>query len=183
MLGLYQTWKAGLAARWEWFREKSRSPRALWWLGLYSFFHSIILPVPTDFLLVPMALADRSRAAIFVIVSSITATLGAAFGYVIASVSYTTLALPIVSAIGLADNVAALASSLDQFTFGATLVTALTPLPDLPVILGAGLLHMNIAAFLAAYGIGRLFRLGGVTYCALAGVNAASLIKRFFSRI
>jgi membrane protein YqaA with SNARE-associated domain len=183
MLGLYRTWKAGLEARWEWFKEKSKSKNALWWLGLYSFFHSIILPVPTDFLLVPMALADRRRAALFVIVSSVTATLGAAAGYLVASVAYSTLALPLVSAVGLADDVAALAASLDQFTFAATLVTALTPLPDVPVILAAGLLHMNVAAFLLAYFIGRVLRLGGVTLVALAGIDVAGLIKRFFSRI
>lgn len=183
MLGLYRTWKAGLEARWEWFQEKIKSSHAVWWLGLYSFFHSIILPVPTDFLLVPMALADRRRAALFVIVSSVTATLGALAGYVAAAVSYATIVLPFVSTLGFADDVAALASSVDQFTFAATLVTALTPLPDLPVILAAGLLHMDAMAFLAAYFIGRVLRLGGVTLAALAGVDTASLIKRFFSRI
>lgn len=182
MLGLYRTWKAGLEARWEWFQEKSKSEYALWWLGLYSFAHSIVLPVPTDFLLVPMALADRKRATLFVVVSSVTATLGAMVGYVVASVAYT-LALPFVSAIGLADDVTTLTTSLDQFTFTATLVTALTPLPDLPVILAAGLLHMNVVAFLLAYLVGRLIRLGGVTVVALTGIDIAATIKRFFSRI
>lgn len=183
MLGLYRTWKAALAARWEWFQEKSASPHALWWLGVYSFCHSLFMPVPTDFLLAPMVLAFRARAALFVTVASLAATLGAAVGYVAAWLSYDALVLPLISALALADDVALLASSLDRFTFAATFVTALTPIPDLPLILAAGLLRMDILAFLFAYFLGRMLRLGGVAFVALTGVDLAAALKRFFTRI
>ena len=162
---------------WNWFKEKTKSPHAAWWLALYSFCHSIFLPVPTDFLLVPIALAHRARAAWFVIVSSVAATLGAAAGYAAAALAYA-LIEPIIATLGIADQVALIASSIDRYTFAATLVTALTPLPDLPLIIAAGLLGMNPIAFFLAYFAGRVLRLGGVTLLALLGVSVIPSANR-----
>ena len=45
-----------------WTLRVAADKRADWWLALVSFVESSVFPIPPDVMIVPMVLADRSRA-------------------------------------------------------------------------------------------------------------------------
>lgn len=162
---------------WRWFEGRSHGPHAGVWLGVYSFLHTLVIPVPTDLLLAPMVIANRRRAVYFTATATLGAVVGAAVGYAAVALAYASVLAPLVADLGLADEVAAAAATLGPYAFVATLVTALTPLPDVPVIIAAGLLHANAVTFLLAYALGRALRLAAVSTFTLLGASLVAPSK------
>src|SRR5258708_7202868 len=60
--------------------QHQHAPR---YLGAVSFLESSFFPIPTDVMLAPMVLAKPDQAWVYAGITTITAILGAAFGYVI----------------------------------------------------------------------------------------------------
>lgn len=143
---------------WEWIEERARHPRAVWWLGWYSFLETVLLPVPTDIFLAIMVLANRARAAFLTLVTTVTSIAGAAIGYWVAAFFFTLVAAPLISFFGMEDAVLGAAETLQGYTFIAIFLGAFTPFPYTPVVFAAGFLRVDFVAFIAASIAGRSIR-------------------------
>ena len=67
----------------QWFMIKTQSPYATWLLNVFSFLESSIFPIPPDIMLIPMIIADRTRAWFLSLTCSISSILGGLAGYAI----------------------------------------------------------------------------------------------------
>jgi membrane protein YqaA with SNARE-associated domain len=117
-----------------------------------------------------MVVAHRKRAVYFTVIAALGGTAGAVIGYYAALFAFGAIE-PALAFFGVADDIALLSHSLNQFTFLAALVTSLTPLPDVPLIIAAGALSINPIIFFSAYFTGRIIRLSGATFFTLLGVS------------
>ena len=59
-----------------WTIEKSKSPKAVWFLSLVSFTESSIFPIPPDIILIPMIIAKRINAFFYALVCTISSVIG-----------------------------------------------------------------------------------------------------------
>lgn len=183
MFGFFRTARAVVAARWEWFEEKARSPRAVWWLALYAFLDPMLLPVPTEPFLALVALANRGRVVFLTLVVSVSTMLGALSGYGIAALLYEPVAVPLIALLGIESEIASLSTAAASLTFIALFLTALTPIPDPPLIIGAGLIGAPLVPFLAAFFLGRALRFALVLALVLSfGMKALAAIERMTAR-
>ena len=144
---------------WEWFRQKSQTKAAQVWLGLYSFFESVILPFPTDVFLALMVLAHRARVIRFVVITTVSGVLGAVFLYVATTLFYTAILEPLVISLGWQSAIMHASETIQDYTFLATFIGAFSPIPYTPVIIAAGLLRADFISFLFASIVG-----GGLRY-------------------
>lgn len=150
----------------EWFRKKSQTKAAQWWLAVYSFFESVVLPFPTDVFLALMVLANRTQAVRLVVITTLSGVFGAVVLYISTVLFYELLLEPLVIRFGIEGAVASASASIQEFTFVATFIGAFTPIPYTPVILAAGLLRADFFAFILASLFGR-----GLRYVIVASVT------------
>lgn len=172
---------------WGWFKVRAVGPHALFWCGAYLFLVSSFLPLPSEpvlLLLFAANIASRRRVALLTGLATAAAALGAAAGYLSGAFFYDTFAGPIAQSVGFADEVAHLGASLNHFTFLATFVTALIPVPHPPFTIAAGLFHVDFITFLIAFVVGR-----AIHFVALAlaitvfGVGIMPALRRLIARI
>jgi membrane protein YqaA with SNARE-associated domain len=67
------------------------------WLFLYSIAESIIIPIPADVMLVPMALGNRKKAFFFASIAALGSTIGGLIGYSIGFLAFHTIAEPVLN--------------------------------------------------------------------------------------
>ena len=72
-----------LRKTYDWTIEKSRSPKAVWFLSLISFTESSFFPIPPDIILIPMIIAKRINAFFYALVCTISSVIGGVAGYCI----------------------------------------------------------------------------------------------------
>ena len=95
----------------DWTIEKSKSPKAVWFLSLVSFTESSIFPIPPDILLIPMIIANRAKAWFYAFACTISSVLGGVIGYAIGYFFYNSIGILIVEAYGLSN----LFSSFEEY--------------------------------------------------------------------
>lgn len=146
------------SSRWEWFRKKAQTKHAEYWLGLYSFFETVILPFPTDPFLALMVLANRTRVVWLTFWTTITSLAGSVFLYGVTVFFFSTLVEPLVAVFGMEGLVEAAADQVNTYTFIAVLAGAFSPFPYTPVVIAAGLFQVNFITLALGAFLGRLAR-------------------------
>ena len=121
------------------------TPHAVFWLALEAFCEGVFFPIPPDLMLMPMVLANRSRAWLYAGVCLIASVCGGSVGY---GVGY------FVEPVGrwilaLTGN----GGSLDSFRhmyaqFGLVLIAL--PIPYKLIAIASGFAHFSYPTFLAA---------------------------------
>lgn len=124
-------------------------------LGLVSFANSSLFPVTPTVLLVPMALADRSRALNLAHLCVATAVLGGLVGYAVGFYSMDTLGLVFVRFYGLEAEYAVMREWFGTWGGWAVALSGFTPAPYKVFALAAGALGMDMPEFIAASCINR----------------------------
>ena len=79
----------------DWMMRVAAGPNAPYALALVSFLESSIFPIPPDVMLVPMVLADRTKAWRFAAIATVTSVLGGLLGYVIGYYVFAAIGEPI----------------------------------------------------------------------------------------
>ena len=64
-----------------WTLKKAEHKNAKWYLSLISFAESSFFPIPPDILLIPMALASKTKALFYAFICTLSSVLGGIFGY------------------------------------------------------------------------------------------------------
>ena len=148
-----------------WVMEKARHPKAIWWLAGVSFAESSVFPIPPDVMLVPMVLADRSKAWRIAGVCLIASVLGGMLGYYIGYALLETVGAWIISLYGMQDGLAEFQDWYEEWGLLVILAKGATPIPYKLVTIASGIAHFSLPVFIAASIATR-----GVRFYALAGL-------------
>ena len=122
-------------------------PWALSGLAVICFLESSVFPIPPDVLIIPMVLANRSKAFKIVIVSTTSSVLGGMFGYFLGNKFINTIGAKIIDFYHLNDQFLDFSQSFNEYGAIVVLTAGITPLPYKVVTIASGATSMNIVLF------------------------------------
>ena len=142
----------------DWALAQADKPQAVWLMGAISFAESSFFPLPPDFLLVPMMLAERRRTFWFATVATLTSVAGGFLGYAIGYFTFDTIGHFIITTVSSQAGFDAVQAKFAQYGFWAIVLKGLTPIPFKIVTIFCGFVHFNLAEFAIASVIARGMR-------------------------
>ncbi len=150
--------------------ERADSPVARAGLYLFSFLESIIIPVPTDPILVGCVLASRKKWLSICLVTAAASVAGGAVGWALGAylapfVSDMLQLLP--HQIASEEKFTAVSDAFNRIGIILVLIGAFTPLPYKVIAISAGLFGFGLVPFLLFSAIGRSAR-----FCLVGGMAA-----------
>lgn len=141
-----------------WLIEKAQHPYAVWYLGLVSFLESSISFIPPDPLMVPMIVADRTKAWFLAFVTTVTSVIGGMLGYAIGFYLFQRLGVPILETYGLMNELTVFQNWFHTWGIWAILIKAFTPIPFKLVTITCGAIKFSFWSFLWASALSRGLR-------------------------
>ncbi|MDY7000840.1 MAG: VTT domain-containing protein [Thermodesulfobacteriota bacterium] len=145
-------------------------------LAAVSFAEAIFFPIPPDFLLIPIAIAQRKRAFVLAFQCLVFSILGGAVGYVIGYYFMDLIGNPIIEFYGLTEKYAVVQNWYEKYSAWAVAAAGLTPIPYKLCTLTAGFFKIDFFVFLIASTLSR-----GLRFFAIAALIYAFGEKvRFF---
>lgn len=147
----------------------ARHRRAIPAMAAISFAESSFFPIPPDVMLVPMVLANRSRAYLIATVCTVSSVAGGVFGYAIGYFLYDSVGLYLVNLYGLHDAAAEYHHWYADYGALVILIKGLTPIPFKLVTIASGVAHFNLGLFIFLAALTR-----GVRFFIMA-----ALLKRY----
>lgn len=123
--------------------------QALRGLAIVSFLESSIFPIPPDVLLIPMVLADRTRAWLIATVCTVASVLGGLAGYAIGFFLFDLIGQPVLEFYGYVDKFETVKAFYAEWGFWFVMAAGLTPIPYKVFTITSGVLALNPAVFLA----------------------------------
>lgn len=168
----------------DWVSRSARSTKAKWILAVIAFTESIIVPLPPDLLLIPMALTNRQKAFHFAAICSVASVFGGAIGYYIGYNFMDYLGMPIVRFYNLSTEYIAIKDWYDTYNAWAVAVAGLTPIPYKLCTLSAGAFKVNFGIFIIASVLSRslrFFAIAGIIY--VFGERARYFLEKRFDLV
>lgn len=150
-----------------WTMSFSSRPNARWGLAGISFAESSFFPIPPDVLLIPMSLAQRSRALEYAAICTAASVLGGVFGYAIGALLYDTIGAWVVNLYGYQDKMESFRQSYAEWGMWIVLLAGFTPIPYKVFTIASGLAGYDILLFILFSIIGRggrFFLVAGLIY-------------------
>ena len=142
----------------QWLMRQANSPSARWILAGVAFAESSFFPIPPDFMLIPMVIANRTKAFVLAAICSLSSVLGGIFGYAIGFFFMSTLGQWVIDAYGLEQAFASFQSTFQTYGFWIIALKGLTPIPYKLVTIASGASQLNLAMFILASLISRTIR-------------------------
>ncbi len=150
------------------------------YLAGVSFTESVILPIPPDLLLIPMALAKKSKAWHYALLTTVASVLGGVVGYLIGMFLYDAVGRALVEFYGLEAYFDSLADWYDVYGIWVVLVSGFLPIPYKVFTIASGVFAMAIVPFLVGSVIGRATRFFAVSaICFLFGDVVYGMMKKY----
>src|SRR5438105_10351238 len=128
-------------------------------MAAISFAESSFLPLPPDFLLVPMILAQPRRAWLIATVCTITSVLGGFVGYAIGYFLFDAVGRPVLEFYHAMDKYEALKAGFAQWGAWIIILKGLTPIPFKLVTIASGVAEFNLLALTLDSLVSRSIRL------------------------
>src|SRR5262249_58998461 len=123
-----------------------------------SFAESPFLPLPPDFLLVPMTLARPRRAWLIATVCTVASVLGGFVGYAIGYFLFDAVGRPVLEFYHAMDKYEALKAGFAQWGGWIIILKGLTPIPFKLVTIASGVAKFNLVVFALASLVSRSLR-------------------------
>ena len=127
-------------------------------MALISFAESSFLPLPPDFLLVPMILAQPRRAWLIAAVCTITSVAGGYVGYAIGFFLFDAVGLPVLEFYHMMDKYEAFKSAFAEWGAWIIVIKGLTPIPFKLVTIASGAAQFDLITFTMASVVSRSLR-------------------------
>jgi membrane protein YqaA with SNARE-associated domain len=127
-------------------------------MALISFAESSFLPLPPDFLLVPMILAQPRRAWLIATVCTITSVVGGYVGYAIGYFLFDTVGEPMLEFYHVMDKYEAFKSAFAEWGAWIIVIKGLTPIPFKLVTIASGAAQFDLVTFTVASLVSRSLR-------------------------
>ena len=154
------------------------------YLGGLSFSEAVILPIPPDFLLIPMVLAQRSKAWYFAALTTITSVLGGLAGYLIGVFLYDSVGVWLIELYGLEEYFQTLNTWYDEYGIWMVLISGFLPIPYKVFTIASGVFAMAAIPFIIGSVIGRGARFFAVSaICYWAGDSVHYIMQRYAAPI
>ncbi len=147
-----------LKRTYNWTLEKAQHKNAKWYLSLISFAESSFFPIPPDILLIPMALASKTKALFYAFICTLSSVLGGIFGYAIGYFFFNSIGLYIVEFYHLENSFIIFENYYKEFGILIVLGAGITPFPYKFITIASGVFGLNIYLFVIVSIIGRGFR-------------------------
>ncbi|MCP4009180.1 MAG: DedA family protein [Proteobacteria bacterium] len=133
----------------------SKHPHAERYLAAVSFAEASFFPVPTVFMMAPMALARPARAWWLAAFTTIFSVLGGVAGYFIGAYLFDAVGLPIIDFYHAADKFEQLKLWFDEYGVLLLFIAGVSPIPYKLFTISAGVLNMALIPFVLASLLGR----------------------------
>ena len=141
-----------------WTLDKANHKNAKWYLSLISFAESSFFPIPPDLLLIPMALASKTKAIFYAFICTFSSVLGGILGYAIGYYFYNTLGIYIVEFYHLENSFSVFEDYYKEFGIVIVLGAGITPFPYKFITIASGVFGLNIFLFIIISIVGRGLR-------------------------
>ena len=141
-----------------WTLKKAGHKNAKWYLSLISFAESSFFPIPPDILLIPMALASKTKALFYAFICTLSSVLGGIFGYAIGYFFFNSIGLYIVEFYHLENSFSIFENYYKEFGILIVLGAGITPFPYKFITIASGVFGLNIYLFVIVSIIGRGLR-------------------------
>ena len=141
-----------------WTLDKANHKNAKWYLSIISFAESSFFPIPPDLLLIPMALASKTKAIFYAFICTFSSVLGGILGYAIGYYFYNTLGIYIVEFYHLENSFSVFEDYYKEFGILIVLGAGITPFPYKFITIASGVFGLNIFLFIIISIVGRGFR-------------------------
>jgi membrane protein YqaA with SNARE-associated domain len=132
-----------------------RAPHALFWV---SFAESSFFPIPPDVMLIPMVLAQRSKAWSYALLATISSVLGGIAGYAIGFFSMDTVGQPILEFYGKTAGFEQFKQMFNEWGVWILIIKGMTPIPYKVLTITAGVTSMPLLPFMLASIVARALR-------------------------
>lgn len=142
----------------QWLMRQANSPSARWILAAVAFAESSFFPLPPDFMLIPMVIANRTKAFILAAICSVSSVLGGILGYAIGFFFMSTLGQWVIDTYGLEQAFTSFQNTFQTYGFWIIALKGLTPIPYKLVTIASGASQLNLAMFILASVISRTVR-------------------------
>jgi membrane protein YqaA with SNARE-associated domain len=134
---------------------RAKAGTALFWV---AFIESSFFPIPPDVMLVPMVLADRSKAWRYATIATVGSVLGGLLGYAIGLYLLDIVGKPVLEFYGKWDKFAQFEKTFNEYGVWILIIKGMTPIPYKLLTITAGATKMNVIAFTVASVIARAMR-------------------------
>jgi membrane protein YqaA with SNARE-associated domain len=139
-----------LRRMYDWCVAAAYRPAAKWIMGSVSFAESSFFPIPPDAMLIPMVMADKTKAWRYATIATVASVLGGLLGYAIGFFLYATLGQWLINAYGLAEQAKTYIAAYNDWGLWIILIKGLTPIPYKLVTIASGVAKFDIWVFIAA---------------------------------
>ena len=180
-----ETRKGPLRRLYAWMMENAKGRHAWAALALFAFAEASFFPIPPDFMLLPMMLANRRRALVLALWCTFWSVMGGMLGYAIGALFWKTLGLWLIGILHIPlSEVESLRAKYAAHAY-LIIVQGLTPVPYKLVTISAGLAEVPFAAFMLYSSITRSLRFvvleGALVY--VFGDKARLFLERYMEAI
>ena len=150
------------------------------YLAGVSFTEAVMVPIPPDLLLIPMALAKKSHAWRFAFLTTVSSVLGGLVGYLIGMFLYDSIGRSVIEFYALDGYFASMSEWYAEYGIWVVLVSGFLPIPYKVFTIASGVFAMAVLPFLVGSIIGRAARFYAVSaVCYLLGDAVYKIMKRY----
>ena len=166
----------------DWTLAKAAGPGAERWLIGISFADSSFFPIPPDVMQIPMSIARPEKSLRYAAVSTVASVAGALLGYLIGSLLYQAVGVPLLQFYGYEEKFQQFAAQINEQGFLWMLAFAFLPIPYKVATIAAGSVSLSIPVLIAASILGRGGRFFLVALVLRRyGQAAQAIIDRYFN--
>lgn len=144
-----------LRKTYDWTMTRAQGPQARWVLAAVSFVESSFFPIPPDVLLIPMVLADRTRAWRIAALCTIASVLGGFFGYAIGALLFDAVAQPLLAFYGYLEKFTTFQALYNEWGAWIVFGAGVTPFPYKVITIASGVTSMDFLVFMLASAVSR----------------------------
>lgn len=119
-------------------------------LAAVSFIESSVFPIPPDVVLIPMVLADRTRAFRIAFVCTIASVLGGLLGYAIGVFLFEEIGKPLLEFYGYGPKFAEFQGTYNDWGAWAVFIAGVTPFPYKVITILSGVTALDLLVFTIA---------------------------------
>ena len=134
----------------DWVIRLASSRYAIRAMGVVAFAESSFFPIPPDVMLIPMVLANRTKAFRIALVCTVCSVLGGLLGYAIGFYFFETMGAWLVKTYSLQSGLESFRAGFAEYGIWIILIKGLTPIPYKLVTIASGAAHFDLFTFVWA---------------------------------
>lgn len=130
-----------------WAVIQAEKPYARWLLFSMALLEACLVPLPPDILLIPMMIAQRTKAFSLAALCTVGSVLGGLVGYGIGALAMATIGEWVVTTYNLQDAFLLFQQGFQKWGVWIILAKGLTPIPYILVTIASGVAQLNLPVF------------------------------------